>query len=64
MNNAEKYINEQLKDEEFRNVYFEEKLKIDLEFLIDELGEKIKSNQSKTSLIRGLNKIKRTLAHA
>ena len=40
MNIAEKYFAEKMKDEEFRKAYNEEKLKLDIEFLLDDLIKK------------------------
>jgi hypothetical protein len=42
MNIAEKYYAEKMKDEKFRKTYDEEKLKLDIEFLLDDLIKKIK----------------------
>jgi hypothetical protein len=64
MNIAQKYFDEKLKDDEFRKAYSEEKLRLDIEFMVDELKDKIKADKSKLSLIREVNKIKRVLAHA
>lgn len=53
-----------MENEEFRNSYFAEKIKLDLEFLIDELVDNINSEKPKTQLLRHVKKIKNTLAHA
>jgi len=42
----EKYIAGKMKDEEFRKAYQEEKLKLDIEFMLDELLEEIKMEKS------------------
>lgn len=62
MTNAEKYFIELLKDKEFREHYLLEKMKLDIEYELDELVNKINTGKSKTTLIRGVNKIKRTLS--
>jgi hypothetical protein len=64
MNNAAKYFQKQMENEEFRNSYFAEKIKLDLEFLIDELVDNINSEKPKTQLLSHVKKIKSTLAHA
>ena len=64
MNNATKYFQKQMENEEFRNSYFAEKIKLDLEFLIDELADNINSEKPKTQLLSYVKKIKSTLAHA
>jgi len=46
MNIAEKYFAGKMKDEEFRKAYQEEKLKLDIEFMLDELLEEIKMEKS------------------
>ena len=64
MTNAEKYFFEQMQDSEFRESFFQKKLKLDIEYQLDDLKEKINSGSSKTTLIRGLNQIKKTLSAA
>lgn len=57
MNNATKYFQKQMENEEFRNSYFAEKVKLDLEFLIDELVDNINSEKPKTLLLSHVKKI-------
>ncbi len=64
MNIAEKYFAEKMKDEEFRKAYIEEKLKYDVEFLLDDLINKIKMECSHNELLKRANRIKRTLKTA
>ena len=64
MNNAQKYISENMKDSEFRTAYLEEKTKLDLEFLLNDLTEKIKLERSYSELMQGVRKIKRVLVKA
>ena len=61
MNYAESYKEEKMKDANFREAYLEEKFKLDLEFMLDELADKIKMEQSYKELLKGVNKIKRKL---
>ena len=50
------------KDPEFKAGFFQEKIKLDVEYQLDDLKDKIKKGKSKTTLIKGINKIKKTLA--
>lgn len=61
MNIAEKYFAEKMKDEEFRKAYNDEKLKLDIEFLLDDLIKKIKMESSYNELLKGAKRIRRTL---
>ena len=61
MNNAEAYKEEKMQNAEFKEVYYVEKLKLDIEFMLDELSEKIKMEQSYNHLLKGVNKMKRKL---
>ena len=64
MNNAKKYISEKMKNNEFKQSLLEEKLKIDLEFMIDELNENIKNNKPKEELLISVSELKRAVAHS
>ena len=64
MNNAEAYINEKMKDPTFRTAYLEEKTKLDIEFMLDELTDKIKMEKSYSELLKGVKKIKKILVKA
>ena len=64
MNNAQKYKEENMKDLAFRKAYLEEKTKLDLEFMLDELTDKIKLENSYDELMKGVKKIKRVLVNA
>jgi len=64
MTNAEKYFQELMKDSEFKEAFFQEKIKLDIEYQLEELKDKIKSGKSKLTLIKGVNKIKKTLEYA
>ncbi|MDT3739327.1 MAG: hypothetical protein RO257_07485 [Candidatus Kapabacteria bacterium] len=61
MNYAQEYKEEKMKDLSFRKAYLEEKTKLDLEFMLDELSDKIKLEKSYSELLKGVKKIKRTL---
>ena len=61
MTNAEKYFLEQMNDDEFKKLFFQEKIRLDIDYQLDELKEKIKTGKSKSILIRGVNKIKKSL---
>ena len=62
MTKAEEYFFELMKDAEFKESFFQEKIKLDLEYQLDDLKEKIKNGKPKTLLIQGVNRIKKTLA--
>ena len=61
MNIAEKYFDKKMKDEAFRKAYSEEKLKLDIEFLLDDLTKQIQMESSYNELLKGVKKIRRTL---
>lgn len=64
MNNAQKYFNKKMEDVSFRKAYLEEKTKLDLEFLVDELYNDIKLDKPSNELIKGVRKIKHVLEKA
>ena len=64
MNNAQVYKDEKMKDISFRTAYLEEKTKLDLDFMLDELSEKIKLEMSYKELLKGVKKIKKALSKA
>jgi len=57
MNIAQQYIQEQLSDAEFRQTYFEEKAKLDIEYQLEELKQAIRTNTSVEELIRKIDSI-------
>lgn len=57
------YLEEQMKDPEFRAYYALAKEKAHLEFSIEQLREKIESDTSKNIIIRDLNKISKYIRH-
>lgn len=63
MNNAYEYIKKQMESDEFKQSLIIEKMKLDIEMLADELKDEIIADKPKTLLIKGVNKIKRAVAH-
>jgi hypothetical protein len=61
MNDARAYIEEKMQDPSFKKAYLEEKTKLDIEFMLDELTDKIKTERSYSELMKGVKKIKRVL---
>ena len=51
MSIAEKYFMEQLKSDEFRRAYLEEKTKLDIEYRLDDLKRDIRGRKSPAELI-------------
>jgi hypothetical protein len=51
MSIAERYLKEQLSSEEFRRSYLEEKLKLDIEYRLEELKRDIRKQKSPDELI-------------
>ena len=51
MTTAEKYLNKQMKSEEFRRSYLEEKVKLDIEYRLEELKRDIQKRKSTDELI-------------
>ena len=64
MKNGNKYIKEKMEDLSFRKAFLEEKTKLDLELLIDELFEDIQSEKPKNVLIKSVKKIKHLIEKA
>jgi len=51
MSIAERYLKEQLSSEEFRRSYLEEKMKLDIEYRLEELKMAIRKRKSPDELI-------------
>ncbi len=64
MNAAQKYKEEKLKDVVFKKAYLEEKTKLELEFMLDDLSDKIKLEKSYPELMKEIKKMKRVLSLA
>ncbi|MEI6091014.1 MAG: hypothetical protein WCR42_11215 [bacterium] len=61
MNYAQAYKEEMMKDTAFKKAYLEEKSLLDIEFMLDELSEKIKLERSYADLLKTVRKIKRAI---
>jgi len=61
MNYAQVYKEEKMKDTAFKKAYLEEKSLLDIEFMLDELSEKIKLERSYADLLKTVRKIKRAI---
>ena len=59
MSIAEKYFKKQLKSEEFRQSYLEEKVKLDIEYRLEELKRDIQGNKSADELVEKVDSIER-----
>ncbi len=59
MNIAHTYFQQQLKSEEFRHAYFEEKAKLDIEYQLEELKQAIRIQQPIEELLRRIDDIER-----
>jgi hypothetical protein len=61
MNYAQVYKEEKMKDTAFKKAYLEEKSLLGIEFMLDELSEKIKLERSYADLLKTVRKIKRAI---
>lgn len=59
MSVAERYFKKQMKSEEFRQSYLEEKVKLDIEYRLEELKRDIQGNKSTDELIKKVDSIER-----
>ncbi|MBU1599877.1 hypothetical protein KKG61_07225 [bacterium] len=57
MNIAKKYFQEQLTNEEFRHSYLEEKIKLDIEYQLEELKKDIRTRKAVEELIKKVDSI-------
>ncbi len=57
MNIAEKYFKKQLSSEEFRRSFLEEKVKLDIEYELEELKRDIQRHKSPEELIKKVDSI-------
>jgi hypothetical protein len=64
MNEAQKYKEEKMKDMTFRKAYLEEKTKLEIDLMLDELTNEIKMEKSYSELMKGVKRIKRALSLA
>jgi len=61
MNIAKKYFEEQITNEDFKRAYLEEKIKLDIEYQLEELKKDILSNKTTQELIKKVDSIKEYL---
>ena len=59
MNIAHAYFQQQLTSEEFRQAYFEEKAKLDIEYQLEELKHAIRIQQPIEELLQKIDDIER-----
>ncbi|MBI5681814.1 MAG: hypothetical protein HZC45_01360 [Deltaproteobacteria bacterium] len=57
MNIAEKYFKKQVSSEEFRRSFLEEKIKLDIEYRLEELKKDIQKHKSPEDLIKKVDSI-------
>jgi len=58
MNTAKKYLREQLSVPEFKRSYLEEKIKLDIEYQLEELKNDIQSHKPNDELMKKIDSIK------
>ena len=61
MSIAEKYLKKQLSSEEFKHSYLEEKVKLDIEYRLEELKRDIQTHKSSEELIKKVDSIEQYL---
>jgi hypothetical protein len=59
MSVAEKYFKDQMKSDEFRRAYLEEKTKLDIEYRLEELKRDIQGRKSPDELIEKVEDIEK-----
>lgn len=64
MNIAEKYFKKQLSSGEFRCSFLEEKIKLDIEYQLEELKRDIQTNKSPKTLIKKVKAIEQYVMSA
>jgi len=64
MNIAKKYFKKQLGSEEFRHSYLEEKVKIDIEYQLEELKKGIQTSKPAKELIRKIESLEQYIMSA
>jgi hypothetical protein len=58
MNTAKKYFRQQFSIPEFKRSYFQEKIKLDIEYQLEELRSDIESHKPDEELIKKVDSIK------
>ena len=61
MNIAKKYFEEQFTNEDFKRAYLEQKIKLHIEYQLEELKKDILSNKTTQELIKKVDSIKEYL---
>ncbi len=61
MSIAEKYLKKQLYSEEFKRSFLEEKVKLDIEYRLEELKRDIQTHKSPEELIKKVDSIEQYL---
>jgi len=64
MNIAKKYLKKQLADDEFRHSYLEERVKLDIEYQLEELKKAIKTRKKVEELIKKIDSIEQYVMSA
>ncbi len=64
MNTAKKYFEKQLADEEFKRSFLKEKVKLDIEYQLEELKKDIRSRKPAEELIEKVDSIEQYIASA
>jgi len=64
MNIAGKYFNEQLSSEEFSRSFLEEKVRLDIEYKLEELKKDIQTNKNTGYLIKKVDSIEQYVMSA
>lgn len=57
MSIAEKYLKKQLSSDEFKRSFFEEKIKLDIEYRLEDLKKDIQTHKSPDELIKKVDSI-------
>ncbi|MBI5055262.1 MAG: hypothetical protein HZB61_01410 [Nitrospirae bacterium] len=64
MNIARKYFKKQIADKEFRQSYLEERVKLDIEYQLEELKNAIRTSKNIKELIKKVNSIEQYVMSA
>lgn len=64
MNIAEKYFKKQMSSEEFNRSFLEEKVKLDIEYRLEELKKDIQTHKSPEELIKKVDSIEQFVISA
>ncbi|MGA2938795.1 MAG: hypothetical protein ABSF52_17095 [Syntrophobacteraceae bacterium] len=64
MSIAERYLKEQLSSEEFRRSYLEEKMKLDIEYRLEDLKKAIQKRKSPDELIERVENLEKLVMGA